>query len=114
MIIIWRGAGGLIFIIGIVVCLFINVLTSKVFQEDNYFQAHLWPKLAALGVIGASCWFAGRYFNGHPPQTVIDETTGQEIDEKPYHHFMFIKLEYWGVIFVGIGLGLLALHLASE
>jgi hypothetical protein len=113
MIIIWRGAGGLVLLIGIVVCLFVNVLTSALFNEDNYFQAHLWPKLAALGLIGASCWFLGRYLNGKPAQTFIDETTGQEVKVKPSHELMFIKMEYWGVIFVAIGVVLLAVQLTS-
>lgn len=110
MIVIWRGAGGLVILIGIVVCLFINILTSKLFNENNYFQAHLWPKLAALGLIGALCWFIGRFLNGRPPQIFIDETTGQEFEVKPCHELMFIKLEYWGIIFAVIGLALLVVH----
>lgn len=109
----WNGAGAAVIIIGIVVCLFINIVTSAVFHEDNYFQAYLWPKLVALGVIGVSCWFLGRYLNTRPGRTVIDESTGVEIEEKPNHHLMFIKLEYWGVIFVAIGLVLLAVRLTG-
>ena len=114
MIIIWRGLGALVIGLGIIVCLFVNIVTSAVFHEDNYFQAHLWPKLAALGLLGASCWFLGRYLNGKPAQTFIDETTGQEIKVKPRHELMFIKMEYWGVVYVVIGLALLAVRLTSE
>ena len=113
MFIIWRGAGGLVIIIGLVVCLFINILTSKLFNENNYFQAHLWPKLAALGLIGACCWFVGRYLNTRPSQVFVDETTGQEIEVKPSHEMMFIKMEYWGIIFGVIGLVLLVRDFTS-
>ena len=113
MLIIWRGAGGLVILIGLVVCLFVNVVTSSAFNENNYFQAHLWPKLAALGLIGASCWFLGRFLNTRPPQVFVDETTGQEVEVKPRHELMFIKMEYWGIIFAIIGLVLLVRNFTS-
>ena len=114
MIIVWKGAGWLVIIIGIVTCLLVNIITSAVFHQDNYFQAFLWPKVAALWVIGVTCWFLGRYLNGKPARAVIDRTTGREVYEKPYHHLMFVKMEYWGVIFFAIGLGLLVARLAGR
>ena len=113
MIIVGQGAGGLVIFIPILACLLMNIITSAVFHQDNYFQAYLWPKLAALWITGVSCWFLGRYFNGKPGQTVIDKVTGQEVYEKPYHHLMFIKMEYWGVIFFAIGLVLLVARLVG-
>jgi hypothetical protein len=44
---------------------------------------------------------------------VTDRCTGREVFEKPNHHFMFIKLEYWGAALCAIGLGLLIKHLAG-
>jgi hypothetical protein len=113
MIIIWRGFGALALGIAIVVCLVTNIITSKVFEENNYFQAHLWPKLAALGITGASCWFLGRYLNGRPARIVTDPATGKEIKLKIRHELMFIKLEYWGLIFGGIALAILVVNLAG-
>jgi hypothetical protein len=113
MLIIWSGAGAVALILPIVVCLVTNIVTSKIFDESNYFQRHLWPKLAALGITGVCCFFLGRYLHSQPARIVLDKNTGQEIVEKPYHHFMFIKLEYWGLIFVAIGLVLLLFNLAS-
>lgn len=107
MLIIWRGAGGLVIIAGILVCLITNIVTSKMFDESNYFQSHLWPKVAALGITGLGCWFAGRYLHSRPAQLVIDETTGQEVELKPRHDLMFIKMEYWGVLYLVIAFGLL-------
>jgi hypothetical protein len=107
MIIIWRGAGGLVILIGILVCLGMNIFTSKTFEEPDYFQKYLWPKLLALAIAGACCWFIGRYLNSRPPRILVDQATGQEISWKPRHELMFIKMEYWGLIFAGIGLVLL-------
>ena len=104
MIIIWRGVGGLVLLIAIGGCLFVNIITSAVFHHDNYFQAFLWPKIVALWLIAVICWFVGKYFNGKPGRIVIDKATGQEVCEKPNHHLMFVKMEYWGPIFLVISL----------
>ena len=114
MIFTWRGIGAVALIIPIIVCLGINIVTSRVFDEPNYFQGHLWPKLAALGISGFCCGVLGLYVNSKPPRIEIDEETGREIEVKPYHSFMFIKLEYWAVVFVAIGLVVLFINLASK
>ena len=101
-------------IIPIIVCLGINIVTSRVFDEPNYFQGHLWPKLAALGISGLCCGVLGLYVNSKPPRIEIDEETGREIEVKSYHSFMFIKLEYWAVVFVAIGLVILFINLANK
>lgn len=111
MIFIWRGAGGLVFLIGIVVCLLLNIVTSAVYHENNYFQAYLWPKVAALWITGACSWFLGRYLNSRPPRVVPNRETGRNDLVKPNHHLMFIKMEYWGLIFFAIGVGLIVAHL---
>src|SRR6185503_21138505 len=113
MLIFWRGIGGVVFIIAIIACLVTNIVTSKVFDETNYFQAHLWPKVVALGISGVCCYSLGRYANGRPPKIVIDPRTGQQVEQKLVHDLMFIKLEYWGLIFVGIGFVLVLVNLAS-
>jgi nitrate reductase gamma subunit len=113
MIIIWKGAGGLVIIIGILACLFMNIITSALFNRNDYFQVFLWPKVAALWITGVSCWCLGRYLNGKPGRALIDKATGEEFYEKPNHHLMFIKMEYWGVIFVVIGLALLVVRIVN-
>jgi hypothetical protein len=111
MIIVWRGAGGAFIFIGIGVCLLLNIVTSAVYHQNDYFSAHLWTKVAALWITGASSWFLGRYLNGKPGHVSIDRETGREVLVKPNHHFMFIKLEYWGAIVFAIGVGLVVAHL---
>ncbi|HXQ36095.1 MAG TPA: hypothetical protein VN843_18920, partial [Anaerolineales bacterium] len=107
MIIFGRGIGFVVLLIAILACLITNIVTSKAFDETNYFQAHLWPKVGALWLTGVCCYFLGRYVHGQPPKLVIDERTGQEIEQKPVHDLMMIKVEYWGFIFVGIGVVLI-------
>jgi len=113
MLVIGRGIGFVALIIGIIACLVTNIVTSKVFDETNYFQAHAWPKTVALGITGVCCYFLGRYANSRPPKIVFDQRTGQPVEKKLVHDLMFIKLEYWGFIFLGIGVVLLLVNLAS-
>ncbi len=88
-----------------------NIATAKIFDETNYFQENLWPKVAALWLSGLASWFLGRYLNSRPQQVRIDEKTGQEILYRQSHDLMFIKMEYWGLIFFAVGLILIALRM---
>jgi len=112
MLIIWRGLGVFALIIAIIACFVLNIVTSKVFDESNYFQGHLCPKVVALVISGVCCYFLGRYANGRPPKIVFDQRTGHQVERKLVHDLMFIKLEYWGFIFVGIGFVFLLVNLA--
>ena len=113
MIVIWRGAGGLVLLIPIVACLIMNFGTAKAFNETTYFQDNLWPKVAALWLTGIVTWIVGKYLNNRPEQVVIDGPTGEEVKRRLRHDFMFIKVEYWGVISVAIGIGLIVTRLIS-
>src|SRR6266568_3528037 len=103
MIIIWKGAGALVLIFGIVAAVLTNVVTSSFLNDTNYFAKHSWAQASSLGIAGIACWFLGKYLNGQPPKTVKDKT-GREVKVKPNHHLMFIKMEYWGPIYFVIGM----------
>jgi hypothetical protein len=104
MLLIWQGAGGLVILIGIVAAVLTNLLSSSLFQEDNYFQRHAWVQAVALWGAGAACWFLGRYLHGRPGRILMDKATGEEVTIKPNHSLFFIKIEYWGPIFFVLGL----------
>ena len=107
MIFIRRGAGGLVLLIPIIACLIMNFVTAKAFNETTYFQDNLWPKVAALWLTGIISWFVGRYLNTRPERIVIDRETGREVRQRLVHDFLFIRIEYWGIIFAVIGLCLI-------
>jgi len=109
---VWRGVGPVVIVVGIVASLIINIITSKVFDQNNYFQDHLWPKILALIITGLCCWFFGRYLHSRPPQRTINNK-GEEVLIKPVHDFMMIKVEYWGVICFLLAVFVLVVNLAS-
>ena len=100
---IWRGAGAFVFILGILMALLTNIVTSRIFDENNYFQTHPWAQALALWLTGVSCWFLGRYLHRQPGRVVLNKDTGQEEVVKLVHSLFFIKLEYWGPILFVIG-----------
>jgi hypothetical protein len=104
MIVIWRGAGAAVMLFGIIAAVVMNVITSSAFNQNNYFATHSWAQAGALWGAGAASWLAGKYLNSRPGREVIDEVSGERVIQKPNHHLMFIKMEYWGPIYLVIGL----------
>ena len=111
MIIFWRGAGGLVIIFGIVAAVLGNVVASAFSNRTDYFATHTWIQVSALCFAGIPSWFLGRYLNTRPGRPVIHQQTGQAAIEEPNHHLMFIKMEYWGLIYFAIALLLLSYRL---
>jgi len=103
---IWRGAGAVVIILGIASALLTNIATSWYFNETNYFARHTWAQASSLWIAAAASWFLGRYLNGQPPRIVRDKA-GNEVTIKPNHDLMFIKVEYWGLILLVIGISVL-------
>ena len=103
MIVIWRGAGAIVFLFGILAALVTNIATSLWFDQPNYFQTHAWAQAAALWLAAIACWLLGRYLHSRPGRMLIDKATGEEIIQRPRHDLFFIKLEYWGPILLVIG-----------
>ena len=114
MIVIWRGAGGLVILFGIFAAVVANVLAGSFSDEDAYFANHAWLQAATLGFAGLLSWFTGRFLNRRPGRSRIDEQTGQTWIEEPNHHLMFIKMEYWGPIYLAFALLVLILAWAKH
>ena len=103
--IIWRGLGFLVAVIGFLSLLLTQHAVDSVSGIKDYYQTHGWPKLAALSIAGAMVWFLGRHLNNRPTsRTLIDKATGEELQIKPHHSFFFIGMEYWGPILVVLGI----------
>ncbi|HJZ83146.1 MAG TPA: hypothetical protein VKD91_22450 [Pyrinomonadaceae bacterium] len=109
MIIIWRGAGGLVIIFGIISAVLANVFASSFSYEDSYFAHHAWLQALTLGLAGTLSWATGRVLNSRPGGPVTDPQTGQTMIQAPNHHLMFIKMEYWGPIYLAIAVLVLIL-----
>ena len=114
MIIIWRGAGAAVLLFGIIAAVIVNVITSSAFDQNNYFSTHSWSQAVALWGAGGASWLAGKYLNSRPTREIIDAATGERVILKPNHHLMFIKMEYWGPIYLAIGFGVLIVGMVKR
>lgn len=104
MLIVWKGKGAFVILIVVVACLLMNGVTGSVFHDNDYFQKHGWPKLAALWLAGAATWTLGNYLNTRQARVMIDKATGKEVILRPDHSLFFVKMEYWGPGLVLLGI----------
>jgi len=100
MIIVHRGKGFLVLIVGILAALFMNIITDRFFGDD-YYSAHSWPKFAALWLIGGICVAGGAYLRKYPTKFKIDRP---EFEGESADHFFYIPVIYWGPIFFLLGI----------
>jgi hypothetical protein len=115
MIVVYRGAGALVILYGILSALFMNILTIKIFG-DGYYQEHRWPKLAVLLIAGAGCLATGVWFKKKREKYTLKE---QELMESlspkfrvakeiayagPRDHLMYIPLQYWSIVYFAAAL----------
>jgi hypothetical protein len=56
---------------------------------NNYYYNHLWPKGLGLLIAGTLVWTIGRQYN----------KGSREKKSAPVRTFLFVKLEYWGLVF---------------
>lgn len=110
MIVVHRGAGMLVPVFGILGALFMNILTSKIF-DYAYYQEHSWPKLVVLLGGGICCLTFGvllerkRDRDAEKERAYIDslnDRTGVVKDVfygGPRDHLMMIPLKYWSILY---------------
>ena len=98
--IVWSGRGFLSVLV-LIACfiLFAKVLPDG--QADYSF-------ILSFFIAGAFSWFMGKKWNGQEGRTMLDKASGQEVIMKPNHTLFWIKMEYWGIVFVVFGLIILA------
>lgn len=98
---VWSGHGYLVAVFTFASCLLMELTTRAVFQDDSYYQDHLWPMPVALAVAGLICFVAGRGLNPGQPRTLVDSETGEKVVEPRHRHtFFFIPMQYWGPIMI--------------
>lgn len=103
MIIIWKGRGGLVILIAIGAFLAMNAVTVSVYHDNDYFELHRWPKVAALWLAGLVSYLIGTYLNSRNARVLIDKRTGHEVVLRPDHSLFFVRMEYWGAILFVLG-----------
>ena len=101
--IIWQGAGFIVAIVAFAMLVLTELSVESLFKDEKYYQAHGWPKLAALALAGVIVLLIGKYLNARGGKVLIEKETGREVLLKSRHSLFFINVEYWGYILMALG-----------
>ncbi len=100
MILIHRGKGAAVVLIGgVLSALAMNFITTRLFG-DEYYSSHMWPKFGTLWLSGAVFTFAGAYLRKRPTKVKDKDWVNNESAD----HLFFIPVIYWGPIFFALGI----------
>ncbi len=108
--IIWNGWGVLGLIVGFASMLLMQIGVNTAMQDGQYYQSTGWPKCAAFVIAAIIVWPLGRAFNRKRiDRRLVDPETGEDVVLKSGggHSLFFTPMEYWAIIYVGIGVVLL-------
>jgi len=94
--IVWTGRGFLSILI-LVLTLILCTLIIPTTHADYAF-------ISSLYIAGFFSYILGINWNNRVVRTFIDKETGKEVAFKSHHSLFWIKMEYWGIIFISLGL----------
>lgn len=99
MILIHRGKGAAVVLLGgVLAALSMNIVTNALFDND-YYAEHIWPKFGTLWLAGLLYSAAGALLRKYPTKIRDkDWVAGESAD-----HFFFIPVIFWGPIFFVLG-----------
>jgi hypothetical protein len=108
--IIWRGCGIIIGIIGVMCLVFTSVGVNAVMRDPHFYQEHGWPKLIALWLAAALSWWTGQMMSHDEEPQPADPKSGQLLVQQPIvvrsegeDSFFFIPVRYWWIVFLILG-----------
>jgi hypothetical protein len=85
-----------------------NVVVNKVFHDDRYYEAHGWPKLAALWIAAVLTWFVCQYLDDENDDDL--RIGGRVIFRHVDNTFFLIPIRYWPILFIVLGIVFSFIH----
>jgi len=64
----------------------------------------VWPLAVALAISGLFSLALGLHARFSPPRLTLERQTGRELMRRPVHSIYWIRAEYWGILFLGLGI----------
>ncbi|MFV8354347.1 hypothetical protein ACNQGB_16485 [Flavobacterium sp. XS1P32] len=104
--IVWSGRGFL----SIIVLLVTLLLCVSIFPTENADYGFI---ITAF-VTGIFSWYFGTKWNTENERILIDEKTGQRLKIKNNHTLFWISMQYWGIIFILLGIVILIQNLDKD
>jgi hypothetical protein len=95
---VFRRHGYLVIVFYFGALVLMQVLVDSIFGT-GFYAFNAWPKYVAVALGSLLCWTVGKWLNSGAGKRLVDTETGKEVVlPAPSHDFLFIKVEYWGVI----------------
>jgi glucan phosphoethanolaminetransferase (alkaline phosphatase superfamily) len=104
--IVWTGKGFLSILILILTLIFCTTIIPTTHADYAF--------IIALYTAGFFSYIFGIKWNSKTIKTLIDKETGREVNLKNHHSLFWIKMEYWGIIFIALGIIILVQNLNRE
>jgi hypothetical protein len=108
---IWTGWGFAVPVVAFASLILAELAANAYFDDEFYYAENGWPKAVGMFLAAALLWFLGQFLHRDPGRTVIDKETGQELVIRRTHTFFWIRVEYWALILVVVGVVVLVLDL---
>lgn len=97
MIVVWRGLGILVPVIGIAVWL-VCEFTVDAALGDGYYRGNSWPMYCTLGLVSVALGAMGYVLNHRLRNDIEDPETGAILGKPPSHSLFFLPIEYWAIL----------------
>lgn len=101
--IVWTGRGFLSILILILTMFICISIFPKSFSEYGF--------IISLYVAGIFSYFFGIKWNHKNLKTYISKETGREVNLVSNHSLFWVKMQYWGIIFIVLGIIILVQNL---
>jgi len=107
--VIWSRWGLLVVVILVAGFVASQVFVSAVFQDQQYYQSHAWPKAAGAWAAAVVLWPLGRYMNRVEHRQLWDLHANRAVTLRTGggHTLFFLPMEYWSILCVLLGVALL-------
>lgn len=110
---IWRGWGVLAAVFGFGGLVVMQLLLDSVGGSGTYQEnSNLWGGLGLL-IGGVLTGWLGVRWNRGEARVLVDEETGERVEVKAEHSLLWIKMEYWGGMFVAGGAVMMVIGLVG-
>ncbi|MEW4567441.1 hypothetical protein AB1L88_06195 [Tautonia sp. JC769] len=101
--VIWSGWGFLVGVITFGCLIATEFLVEEVYQDEQFYQANGWPKLAGFLASAVIVGVVGRWIGRKQGRVLIDPETGEEVRVGGNNTFFFIPMEKWAPILLVLG-----------
>jgi nitrate reductase gamma subunit len=101
--IIWKGWGILVALIGFGSLVVTEGVVESATQDTTFYQTHGWVQALAITIAAALVYLLARRLDRQPGRVLLDPSTGQDVILKTNHSLFFVPVRFWPYIFIGVG-----------